>query len=93
MSYFEDFIADHVADEDMEYLQMEHEANKGIWTTASGEEIHVSEMETSHIVNTIKYLERKDFKDLYLSWIEMLKKELDRRKNKQTSGNITYGER
>lgn len=81
MSYFEDFIADHVADEDMEYLQIEHEANKGIWTTASGEKLHISAMETKHINNAIKLLGRQGgFKDCYLPWIYVLTKELERRK-------------
>ena len=79
MSCFEDFMADHVADQDMQYMYMEQEAKQGYWTTKSGETIHISDMTENHIRNCIKYIEKHDKEDLYLPWIYEFKEELKRR--------------
>lgn len=81
MSYYEDFIADYnpELDRDLKYMQIESEAKQGYWTTKSGETIHISKMSTSHILNTIKYIERHDKEDYYLPWIYEFNEELKRR--------------
>lgn len=79
MSYFEDFIADYVADEDMIYKQIEEKAKKGYWKTKDGTVLHVSEMSDDHIKNCINYIKRHDKKDYFLPWIDMFEKELIRR--------------
>jgi hypothetical protein len=58
---------------------VESNARKGIWTTKDGKKIHVSDMTTSHIKNTIRVMERNDSEDLLLPWIDRFKKELERR--------------
>ena len=79
MSYFEDFIADYLADEDVKYMQIEAEAKQGYWTMRNGETIHISDMTVSHIQNAIKYIERHDREDMFLPWIDAFRKELKRR--------------
>lgn len=45
---------------------MEYEYKKGYWETKDHRKIKISDMETSHIENTIKYLQRHtDFYDEY----------------------------
>jgi hypothetical protein len=78
MSYYEDWIEYDYEYED-EYRRIEDEARIGVWTTRAGEKIPVSEMTTSHISNTIRFLERKDINDLMMPWIIRFKKELERR--------------
>lgn len=44
---------------------MDYEYKKGYWETKDHKILKISDMETSHIKNTIKYLERhKDFYDI-----------------------------
>ena len=59
-------------------IQAHNNASHGLWITKDGRYLHVSEMETSHIRNCIRMLERNDspFKDTY---IPMFEKELAER--------------
>lgn len=62
-----------------ERMQIEDEASLGIWTTKDGERISVEDMTTSHIKNTIAYIQRTDQTDMYLPWVKVFKAELTRR--------------
>ena len=59
--------------------QVEAEAGAGIWTTKDGTRIAVKDMTTSHIRNTIHFLEERNAFDMLLPWICAFKKELERR--------------
>ena len=80
MSLFDDYLAEHIADMDVEYMRIEKEAERGIWITKDGRHIAVSEMTYEHITNTIKMLERFDDNDMYLPWVDRFTEELNRRK-------------
>ena len=55
-------------------------AQTGIWTMKDGTKIPITEMSTEHLENCIKMIERNDKRDLFLSWLIVLKKELNNRK-------------
>ena len=84
MSYHDDFEC-YCPEEDQYYSEMQRyenikaDAEFGYWTTKGDKVIHVSKMETSHIKNCIRYLERHDKVDMYLPWIERFKEELKAR--------------
>ena len=51
--------------------------HSGIWLTADQKEIKITEMETSHIVNTIRFIENKLAHDDYMSeYLPKLRAEL-----------------
>lgn len=85
MSYGREYLADNAYEieqahnkwEDM-CIRAENNAMHGLWIKKDGELIHVSNMETSHIHNCIKMLNRNDspFKDIY---IPMFERELKKR--------------
>ena len=69
-------------------MEIEHEllrakiakdANAGIWTTRDGRDIAVRDMTTSHIRNTIRFLEQRNAFDMFLPWITVFENELKRR--------------
>lgn len=62
-------------------LDVEDEAEYGVWTTKDGKQIPIEEMTTSHIQNTIAFIKRTDETDLYLPWIKVFERELERRKD------------
>ena len=41
-------------------------SNNYEWTTKDGKSLHITEMETSHITNTMKMIEREGFEVEYL---------------------------
>lgn len=55
------------------------DAETGIWATKDGRKIAVKDMTTSHIRNTINFLEERNAFDMVLPWICVFKKELKRR--------------
>lgn len=63
--------------------RIEREAKEGVWTTGDRTQIPVEKMTTSHIRNTIAYLERRNKFSIYDPWIEVFKKELDKRTYKE----------
>ena len=79
MSLGLDCISEIDIDEQVRYMEVEHEAMRGFWTTKDGTRIHVSDMTESHIRNTIRYIERVDKIDLYLPWVDRFKRELRER--------------
>ena len=50
----------------------------GIWKTKDGKEIEIKDIEKSHLINIIKYLNNKN-KNI-CKWIKIFKKEMKRRK-------------
>lgn len=86
MSFYEDFIADHVPDWDDDIFiyesiasEIERKAKKRIWTTREGKDIPVSKMTSNHIQNTINFIKRNDKNDLYSCWLKVFEEELENR--------------
>ena len=81
MSYGRELAEDMAAEFDLYQEKVKHDAEKGIWTMRDGTRIPVEEMTTSHLQNTISFLERKeDPTDLWFPWIMRMREELKRRK-------------
>ena len=78
MSYSSEFaeenawMAEELAD------AIEQDIQKGIWVTKDGKELKISEMETSHIKNCIRFIQKKD-DDFFLEYIPVFRSELERR--------------
>lgn len=78
MSYSSEFaeenawMAEELAD------AIEQDIQKGIWVTKDGKELKISEMETSHIKNCIRFIHKKD-DDFFLGYIPVFRSELERR--------------
>lgn len=70
----EDTILDHIEEHnDIKYQFIQ----KGIWTTQFNEDIHLSQMKTSHIQNCINKCKRERWR----TWaLPILEQELKRRK-------------
>lgn len=66
-------------DKEVRRRTIEQQAESGWWTTKDGRKIHVRNMESEHIQNTIRLLERNNEKDIYMPWINRFKRELERR--------------
>lgn len=79
MSMWDDYALEVDLDQDIRYMEIEQEANEGYWTTKDGKMIHVSDMTESHIRNTINFIKKRDSCDMYLPWILVFEKELERR--------------
>ena len=70
LDYFEDlYLIDEIANK-----------HAKIWTTMNGERIHVKDMTTKHLQNTINFLIRNDGDK---EWIDILKEELSRRTDRR----------
>lgn len=86
MSFYEEFVEEHVPewDNDVFYeelaFEIEENAKKRIWKTRDGTMIPVSKMTESHIKNAINYIKRNDDYDLYGPWLNVFKEELEYRK-------------
>jgi hypothetical protein len=81
MSYGSEYMDEYAYERDqaIEMLtRAENNVRHGLWITKYGRYLHVSEMETNHIRNCTKMLERNNspFKDVY---IPMFEKELAKR--------------
>ena len=79
MSYHDDYEADTCFDEYQRREEIKEDAESGYWETKDGGIIHVSKMETSHIKNCIRFIERNDKTDMYYPWIVRFKEELKAR--------------
>ena len=62
---------------DREY-DMKNRLSRGVWVTKDGKAIPITEMETSHIKNTIKWMEKNDF-EYEDEYKRLLTQELNRR--------------
>ena len=81
MSYGRELAEDMAMVFDLYQEKVKRDAEKGIWTMRDGTKIPVEEMTTSHLQNTIRFLERKeDTTDLWLPWIVRMQEELEKRK-------------
>lgn len=88
MSYGNELLADYAYEREQSiekaerlYIQAMANASHGLWKTKDGEYIPIREMETAHIHNCIRMLERNDspYKEPYIKAFE---KELaERRKD------------
>lgn len=58
MSWAEDNGYDAFDEDDLRRMQPNFEYETGIWETADGKRLKISEMEVSHIKNCIAYLNR-----------------------------------
>lgn len=90
MSYGSEYLAENYYEHDQAIAKWEeiciramNNASHGLWITKDGRYLHVSEMETSHIENCIRMLERNNspFKKYY---IPMFENELRARKDGDT---------
>lgn len=79
MSLGREYLAEHEYEFYDIARRIKEEAERGVWTTKDGMEIPVEEMTTSHIKNTIAYIERKDKYDLYEPWLRVFRAELESR--------------
>lgn len=67
----------------MEWHFLESEARclefceKGIWVTAEGKELAITDMKTSHIQNCINMINRSDGYDYMRCYIKVFEKELE----------------
>lgn len=88
MSYFDrdEYLADCSIRTMMTRAKIQKEAESKIWTTKDGRKLSITEMSTSHIQNTIKYLERNNSMDILTAWIIVFQDELaNRSKNLVTN--------
>lgn len=64
----------------MEEIEQEIRITNKIWTTRDGRELKIKEMETTHIINTIKMIVRNsDMSDLGKRYVEIFMNELKKR--------------
>lgn len=64
----------------MEEIEQEIRITNKIWTTRDGRELKIKEMETTHIINTIKMIVRNsDMSDLGKRYVEIFMNELKER--------------
>jgi hypothetical protein len=85
MSYGSEYLADNAYEIEQSqkrwesiFIKAEIEASKGIWRTKDGRVLKVEEMETGHIKNCMRMLERNNV-PIRKPYIVMFTKELHRR--------------
>lgn len=78
---YENIFDDEVFnDEHYNGIWTKYKKGKLFWTTKAGSSILVSKMEESHLVNTIKHLEKKEETNLAVDeWLDVLKDEIKNR--------------
>lgn len=83
MGMGEEILSDMMAQEDARSYHFETLLDNKEWSTSDGKILDISEMDRSHIVNTINFIKRKPefFFDYTDDLIHMFKEELKRRDN------------
>lgn len=64
--------------------KLQEQLNELIWSTSTGEEIHVSELSDEHLIRIVNHLEKTDKHPFTKEWLVILKKEQDERQKKIT---------
>lgn len=83
MSYADDWLADMAVDAEIWYEEENRRIGDGIWQQKDGTEIRVKDMESSHIENCIRMLQRqiKEYgaDDIREAWLDAFWMELKER--------------
>lgn len=83
MSYGREWIEDMAIDAEIWYEEENRRIGDGIWQQKDGKQIQVMDMETSHIRNCIRMLERQVQKygidDIKEGWLFRFRSELQKR--------------
>ena len=61
-----------------EWQKLQKRIEKRLWVTGDGEEIHISKMDTDHIRNALRWIQRWDIPD-FGPYIRLFEDELKRR--------------
>lgn len=70
--------AEIALDRMIDYYCQELDADRGVWVTADGKEIHIKEMSTQHIKNCLRLLEEQT-DDISETYKKQMREELVRR--------------
>lgn len=79
MSYADDFTANSAFDPDDYYAEHEYRARMGEWVTKDGKKLKIKDMETSHIHNCIRLINKTGDEALF-EYLPVFEKELERRR-------------
>lgn len=83
MSYGRELVEDMSIDIELWYEEENRRIGDGIWQQKDGKEIRVKDMESSHIENCIRMLQRQikeyGIDDIKEGWIETFQRELKKR--------------